>query len=163
MSGMHIFEIALLVAVIFFVGRSFYIESHHKKKGPYIKIGVYSGAAIFNVMLVLFILVAGMISIKNSGGTLLDVSSIYILIPILFIIYQTVLSLRFTFCQDGVCYLGQFYSYKQLKTVQIVPVKDKFNVIIFTNKATLSFKVNKNNKFLVEEAFKKYRIKITKL
>ena len=55
------------------------------------------------------------------------------------------------------------YNYKNIKGVQIVPVKDKFNIIVFTNKATLTFKVSKNNKFLVEENFKKYRIKITRL
>ena len=163
MSAMHIFEILLLLAVVFFIVRSVYIETSHRKKGPYIKISVYSGIAIFNIILVLLILVFGMVSIKSSGGTILDASSIYILIPIIFIIYQVVLSLRFTFCQDGICYLGQFYSYKKIKGVQISPIKDKFNIIVFTNKATLTFKVSKNNKFLVEETFKKYRIKITRL
>ncbi|MDU1854518.1 MAG: hypothetical protein E6789_03325, partial [Clostridium baratii] len=119
MNAMHIFEILLLLAVVFFIVRSVYIETSHRKKGPYIKIGVYSGIAIFNIILVLLILVFGVISVKSAGGTILDASSIYILIPILFIIYQVVLSLRFTFCQDGICYLGQFYNYKNIKGVQI--------------------------------------------
>ena len=50
MNAMHIFEILLLLAVVFFIVRSVYIETSHRKKGPYIKIGVYSGIAIFNII-----------------------------------------------------------------------------------------------------------------
>lgn len=164
MNYMSIIEILLFVAVAFFIVRSFIVERKHKKKGPFITIGVFSYVAIFNILIVIFLILSSFIALRRDGGySLLSAVNLVILIPIVFIIYQVVLSLKFTFCQDGVCYLGQFFSYSKIISVQIAKSKNKYSIVIFTNRTTLTFKVSKNNKFLVEEAFKKYKIKISNL
>ncbi|WP_024614833.1 DUF986 family protein [Clostridium sp. Ade.TY] len=153
-------EILLILAIIFFMVRSILLERNHKKKGPYITIGVFSNMAIFNVIVVIFLGISSFVAFKDTAEN----ASIwlYILIPILFIIYQIYLSLKFVFCQDGVCYLGQFFDYKIIKQVQIIKVKDKFKFIIYTNRSNFNFKVNKSNKDLAEASFKKFRVKISK-
>lgn len=162
MNYMPIIEILLFIAVIFFIARSFIVERNHKKKGPFITIGVFSYVAIFNIIIVIFIIISSFIALRNSGdNSIFNAVNLVILIPIVFIIYQVVLSLKFTLCQDGVCYLGQFFSYAKIRSVQIAKSKNKYSIVIYTNKTTLTFKVSENNKFLVEEAFKKYKVKIS--
>ncbi len=163
MNYMPIIEILLFIAVAFFIARSFIIERKHKKKGPFITIGVFSYVAIFNIIIVIFIIISSFIALNGSDNSIFNVVNLVILIPIVFIIYQIVLSLKFTFCQDGVCYLGQFFSYTKIRSVQIAKSKNKYSIVIYTNKATLTFKVSENNRFLIEESFKKYKVKISNI
>ena len=164
MKNMPILEILLFLAVAFFIGRSLTIENRHKKKGPFITVRVFSNVAIFNIVLIIFILISSFITFNSATKySINNVMNLYILLPVIFIIYQTVLSLKFTLCQDGICYIGQFIDYKYIKSVQISKSKNKYNIVIFTQKSTLTFKVSENNKFLIEEAFKKYKIKLSKI
>lgn len=155
-------EILLCIAVAFFMARSFTIERNHKKKGPFITIGVFSYIAIFNVLIVIFIIITSFTSLIKGGVTsLFDPVNLLILLLVLFVIYQVVLSLKVTFCQDGICYLGEFFSYTKIKSVQTAKTKNKYSIVIYTNRKTLTFKVSKNNKILMEDAFKKYKIKVS--
>ncbi|MBY0756697.1 hypothetical protein K5V21_14705 [Clostridium sardiniense] len=155
-------EILLCIAVAFFMARSFTIERNHKKKGPFITIRVFSYIAIFNVLIVIFIIITSFTSLIKGGVTsLFDPVNLLILLLVLFVIYQVVLSLKVTFCQDGICYLGEFFSYTKIKSVQTAKNKNKFSIVIYTNRKTLTFKVSKNNKILIEETFNKYKIKVS--
>lgn len=147
-------EAFILILIGVLVGKSAYMEFTLRRNEKPIIIRFFGTPLFFNITIILIILLPTIIKDIITKTSIFHLGNIYVLIIIIFLIYQSYVSSEILIFSHGIFYLGTYIKYENIKRIELVQVKNKYSIEVIGSFSLMNVNLN------LESATKFYKLMV---
>ncbi|WP_194191159.1 DUF986 family protein [Clostridium chrysemydis] len=144
--------ILILIGVL--VGKSAYMEFTLRRKEKPVIIRFFGTPLFFNITIILIILLPTIIKDIITKTCIFHLGNLYVLLIVIFLIYQSYVSSEILIFSHGIFYLGTYIKYENIKRIELVQVKNKYSIEVVGSVSLMNVNLN------LESATKFYKLMV---